>query len=62
MTYFAKHLRFLAAVTEALNQLPRTDEFYVHVELREAGSGEKLGQWSDEISRDDWYYTDSPVA
>ncbi len=59
MTYFAKHLAFLAAVTEALNKLPTNTDFYVHVELRETGTHRKVGEWSDEISGEDWYFSET---
>jgi len=59
MTYFAEHLDYIAKVTAALNALPPSKDFYVHVELREEGSHSKVGEWSDEISNDAWYYEET---
>ncbi len=56
MTYFVEMLRYLTAVTEALNKLPTCKDIYVHVELREEGTHRKLGEWSDEIASDTWYF------
>ncbi len=55
-TYFFEHLRLIAAVTEMLNKLPTADSMYVHVELRSEGDHAVVGQWSDEIASDSWYY------
>lgn len=55
-TFFQEHLEYIAAVTKALNALPETKDFYVHVELREGGSHETAGKWSDEIAADAWYF------
>lgn len=53
---FAENLAYIAAVTDALNRLPETKDFYVHVELRSEGDHVKVGQWSDEIAGDAWYF------
>ena len=59
MILFEKHLNFIAAVTKALNTIPLNDDFYVHVELREADTHKKVGAWSDEIAHDAWYFDPS---
>jgi hypothetical protein len=56
MNFFANQLEYIAAVTRALNALPTDEYLYVHVELREEGTGRKIGQWSDEISNEDWSF------
>lgn len=56
---FQKDLELIAKVTKVLNELGEEidGEFmYVHVELRAKGGGEKVGEWSDEIGPDSWYY------
>lgn len=59
MTYFAENLAYIQAVTEALNTLPHSADFYVHVELRAEGSHTKVGEWSDEIAPNAWYYKET---
>lgn len=60
MTLFVEQLRYITAVTEALNALEVNDEhFYVHVELREEGTHRKVGEWSDEIAGDAWYFNET---
>ena len=34
--FFQPHLEYIAAITRALNNIPSNEDFYVHVELREA--------------------------
>lgn len=55
-TFFHEHLKLIASVTEMLNNLPSNNDFYVHVELREEGSHDVVGKWSDEIGPDAWYF------
>lgn len=59
MPWFSDHLDFLGAITKALNALPTNDHFYVHAELREEGTHRKVGQWSDEIGPDSWYFEEA---
>lgn len=59
-TWFAEHLDYISAVNKALNALPEAKDFYVHVELREEGTGKTVGQWSDEIAPDAWYFEELP--
>lgn len=53
---FIENLEYVTAVTRALNALPQTKDFYVHVELRMEGEHTKVGQWCDEIAGDAWYF------
>lgn len=55
-TFFVDHLSFIHEVTKALNALPTNSDFYIHVELREEGTHRKVGEWSDEIAPDAWYF------
>lgn len=55
MTYQAKHLDYLAQVTELLNKLPANDDLFVNVTLHDE-AGQKVGEWSDEIAPDAWYF------
>jgi len=57
--WFTKHLDFISQVTKTLNSLPPLDDFYIHVELREEGTHRKVGEWSDEIAHDDWYFNET---
>ena len=54
--FFEPHLDYIAAITRALNNLPDNEDFYVHVELRESDTHEKVGAWCDEIANDAWYF------
>lgn len=56
MTYQAKHLAYIARVTELLNQLPDDDDIYIGVTLYDTHEHQKIGEWSDEIAPDAWYY------
>ncbi len=58
MTYFQAQLEFISRVTQMLNNLKGCDGFYIHVELRDAGSHRVVGEWSDEIAPTDWYYAE----
>ena len=55
-SYFAEHLAYIAKVTQMLNELTPCKDFYIHVELREEGTHTPVGEWSDEIAPDCWYY------
>ena len=62
MTYFAEHLKLISGVTDTLNDLGKsglldaTNDYYIHVELRETATHQKVGAWSDEIASDAWYF------
>lgn len=60
-TWFSDHLDYIGSVTKALNALPPSTQtdFYIHVELREEGTYRKVGQWSDEIGPDSWYFEEA---
>lgn len=59
---YAADLRLISAVTDALNELGKSgaldanEHYYLHVELREVNTHDKLGAWSDEIASDAWYF------
>lgn len=54
--YYVEHLRYITAVTDALNTLPESDGLYIRVELREEGTDRVVGKWSDEVAPDCWSY------
>lgn len=60
MTYFAQHLAYIAKVTELLDQLPPNDDLYIGVNLYTSAEHKKVGEWSDEIAPDAWYYEEEP--
>ena len=53
---YAELLAYLAAVTKMLNEtkLPDQSDFYLRVQLVEAGTHQVAGEWSDEIGDDCW--------
>ena len=59
--WFGRNLNYIAAVTQMLDKtdLPPDDDFYIHVELREATTHKKVGEWSDEIADDAWYFQET---
>lgn len=55
--YFGKDLEFINGVVRMLNESGLEGEFtYLHVELREAETHKKIGEFSDEIGPDSWYF------
>ena len=60
MAYFSQHLAYIAKVTKALNQVPTNDDLYIGVNLYESDTHRKIGEWSDEIAPDAWYYEEEP--
>ncbi len=58
-SYFADDTAYIAAVTSALNDLPESKNLYLTVEVKEQESQAKVGDWSDEIAADAWYYTET---
>ena len=52
----------LALLNERAGDL-LSESSYLHIELRECGTHRKIGEFSDEIGPDAWYYqpVDSPA-
>lgn len=61
MPWYSENLDYLAAVTRMLNEtsIPESDDFYIHIELREADTHRKVGEWTDEIAADAWSFSEA---
>lgn len=55
--FYEQDLAYIADVTKALNSLPECDGYYLHVELREDITHDKVGEWCYEIAPDANFFT-----
>lgn len=55
---YQENLELILAVTKTLNSdiFPESKDYYVRVELIEAGTHRRAGSWNDEIANDCWSF------